>query len=120
MRRPLTFLKKFLEKIGIRGGKILLKNLNLVMRLLRRRDLQVLLLLRLLPRRDLLRLLLVAMALGCLRRDNPHVLRASGLWEFLDLQCHLALRPPTSTSSAWRTALFLEFYEVFDFYKLLV
>ena len=36
----------------------------------------------------------------------------------LVLRCHLASRPPTSTSSAWRTVSSLGCYVVFDFYKL--
>ena len=92
---------------------------NLMLLLHHRRDLQALLL-RLLHQRGLLRLLLEVMALECLLRGNHHVLQASALWEFLVLRCHLASRPPTSTSSAWRTVSSLGCYVVFVFYKLLV
>ena len=62
MRRTLTYLKNFLEMIGKIGGMTLLMNLNLMLLLHHRRDLQALLL-RLLHQRGLLRLLLEVMAL---------------------------------------------------------
>ena len=59
--------------IGKIGGMTLLMNLNLMLLLHHRRDLQALLL-RLLHQRGLLRLLLEVMALECLLRGNHHVL----------------------------------------------